>query len=131
MKYKDFKLKWMNKGVDIDLSYGFQCWDSFAQWCKENNIPIIDTTPIEEGGSGYVKDLWERRHSNGMLNVFNEVSKNNLNEGDVIVFKEVQDWTPVSHIALFDSDAGNGFCWFFGQNQGGIPGEKVVHATIL
>ena len=124
MNYLEFKNRWMNKGVDIDLSYGFQCWDSFAQWCKENNIPIIDTTPVEEGGSGYVKDLWERRHSNGMLNVFNEVSNDKLKEGDVIVFKEVQDWTPVSHIALFDSDAGNGFGWFFGQNQGGIPGEK-------
>ena len=47
MNYKTFKSKWMNKGVDVDGHYGFQCWDSFAQWCTENNIPVIDTTPVK------------------------------------------------------------------------------------
>ena len=47
-----------------------------------------------------------------------------MEEGDVAVFKKDPNWTPESHVALFDHDAGGGFGWFFGQNQGGIPGEK-------
>lgn len=115
MDYKTFKSKWMNKGVDVDGAWHFQCWDSFAQWCKENGVPYTNCTV-----SGYVKDLWEQRRTNGILKYFDEVEI--MEEGDVAVFKEVAGWTPVSHVALFDSDAGGGFGWFFGQNQGGVDG---------
>ena len=113
--YKTFKSKWMNKGTDVDGAWHFQCWDSFAQWCIDNGVPYINCTV-----SGYVKDLWEQRQTNGILKYFDEVEI--MEEGDVAVFKEVAGWTPVSHVALFDSDAGGGFGWFFGQNQGGVDG---------
>lgn len=111
MDYKTFKSKWMNKGTDVDGAYGWQCWDFYAQWCRENGVPFANCTV-----SGYVKDLWEQRRTNGILKYFDEVEI--MEEGDVAVFKEVAGWTPVSHVALFDSDAGGGFGWFFGQNQG-------------
>lgn len=98
------------------------CWDSFAQWCIENNIPVINTTPIQQGGTGYAQDLWEKRNSNGILKYFTEVPVESRQSGDVFIFRRVPDWTPVSHVALFDSDAGGGFGWFFGQNQGGADG---------
>lgn len=98
------------------------CWDSFAQWCIENNIPVINTTPIQQGGTGYAQDLWEKRNSNGILKYFTEVPIESRQSGDVFIFRRVPDWTPVSHVALFDSDAGGGFGWFFGQNQGGADG---------
>ena len=109
--YKTFKSKWMNKGTDVDGAWGLQCWDFYAQWCKENGVPYANCTV-----SGYVKDLWEQRRTNGILKYFDEVEM--MEEGDVAVFREVAGWTPVSHVALFDSDAGGGFGWFFGQNQG-------------
>ena len=115
MDYKTFKSKWMNKGTDVDGAWHFQCWDSFAQWCIDNGVPYINCTV-----SGYAKDLWEQRQTNGILKYFDEVEM--MEEGDVAVFKEVAGWTPVSHVALFDSDAGEGFGWFFGQNQGGVDG---------
>ncbi len=111
MDYKTFKSKWMNKGTDVDGAYGWQCWDFYAQWCRENGVPFANCTV-----SGYVKDLWEQRRTNGILKYFDEVEI--MEEGDVAVFKEVAGWTPVSHVALFDSDAGGGFGWFLGQNQG-------------
>lgn len=122
MDYKTFKSKWMGKGVDVDGYFKFQCWDSFAQWCIENNIPVINTTPIQQGGTGYAQDLWEKRNSNGILKYFTEVPVESRQSGDVFIFRRVPDWTPVSHVALFDSDAGGGFGWFFGQNQGGADG---------
>lgn len=111
MDYKTFKSKWMNKGTDVDGAYGWQCWDFYAQWCRENGVPFANCTV-----SGYVKDLWEQRRTNGILKYFDEVEI--MEEGDVAVFKEVAGWTPVSHVALFDSDAGGVFGWFLGQNQG-------------
>lgn len=42
-----------------------------------------------------------------------------MEPGDVVVFKEVAGWTPYSHIAMFHADAGGGYGWFYGQNQGG------------
>ena len=122
MNYKTFKSKWMGKGVDVDGAWLWQCWDSFAQWCIENNIPVINTTPIQQGGTGYAQDLWEKRNSNGILKYFTEVPVESRQSGDVFIFRRVPDWTPVSHVALFDSDAGGGFGWFFGQNQGGADG---------
>lgn len=122
MDYKTFKFKWMGKGVDVDGAWLWQCWDSFAQWCIENNIPVINTTPIQQGGTGYAQDLWEKRNSNGILKYFTEVPVESRQSGDVFIFRRVPDWTPVSHVALFDSDAGGGFGWFFGQNQGGADG---------
>lgn len=122
MNYQEFKKKWYNKGVDVDGYFKFQCWDSFAQWCKENGVPVINTTPVSQGGSGYAKDLWEKRASNGILNHFDEVPISQLKEGDVAVFKEVQGWTPVSHVALFDRDIDGKYGYFLSQNQGGIDG---------
>lgn len=122
MDYKTFKSKWYNKGVDVDGFYGFQCWDSFAQWCKENGIPVINTTPVSQGGSGYAKDLWEKKASNGILKYFDEVPINQLKEGDVAIFREVQGWTPLSHVAMFDRDIDGKYGYFLGQNQGGIGG---------
>ena len=70
--------------------------------------------------SGYAKDIWNNRKTNGILNYCNEVTV--MQPGDIAVFREVAGWTPYSHIAIFDHDAGGGYGWFLGQNQGGVNG---------
>ena len=40
----------------------------------------------------------------------------NLQAGDIVVFPR-NSVTPLSHVAIFDSDAGNGYGNFLGQNQ--------------
>ena len=55
-----------------------------------------------------------------MLNNFTEVTV--MQAGDIAVFREVAGVTPYSHIAIFDHDAGDGYGWFLGQNQGGNNG---------
>lgn len=100
-----------NHSYYADNHLHHNCWDFYAQWCRENGVPFANCTV-----SGYVKDLWEQRRTNGILKYFDEVEI--MEEGDVAVFMEVAGWTPVSHVALFDHDAGGGFGWFLGQNQG-------------
>ena len=49
-----------------------------------------------------------------------------MQAGDIAVFREVAFWTPYSHIAIFDHDAGGGYGWFLGQNQGGRNGAFTL-----
>ncbi|RFE01063.1 peptidoglycan recognition protein family protein [Streptococcus parauberis] len=116
--YLDFKSRVLNNGYDHDGgAFGWQCWDGFAELCEANDVPIINTDHINH--SGYAKDLWELRKTNGMLTYFDEVET--MEGGDVAVFKEVAGVTPSSHVAIFDSDIDGTYGWFLGQNQGGIP----------
>lgn len=112
MTYLEFYNKWIGKGVNIDYAYGAQCWDGVMQYMIELGYKAISCTT-----SGYVKDIWNNRKTNGILNYCNEVTI--MQQGDIAVFKEVAGWTPLSHIAIFHSDIDGQYGWFFGQNQGG------------
>lgn len=87
------------------------CWDGYAEYCNYLGVPYANCTD-----SGYAQDLWTQRHSNGILNYFDEVEV--MQPGDVAIFA-ITPSTPYSHVAIFDSDAGNGYGNFLGQNQGG------------
>ena len=90
------------------------CWDGYAQYCKWLGVPSANCTV-----TGYVRDIWEQRHTNGILNYFDEVEI--MQAGDVVIFQVTSGWTPYSHIAIFDSDIDGTYGWFLGQNQGGEP----------
>ncbi len=113
--YQDFKNSVLGTTQDVDGYYGSQCWDGYAYYCLWLGVPFANCTV-----SNYVKDIWEQRYSNGILNYFDEVSV--MQAGDVAVFKEVGGWTPYSHIAIFDSDIDGTYGYFLGQNQGGANG---------
>jgi len=112
--YNDFYNTHLGRAYDIDGYYGAQCWDGYAEYCRYLGVPWSNCTATR-----YVRDLWEQRHTNGILNYFTEVSV--MKPGDVAIFK-VCGVTPSSHVAIFHSDAGGGYGWFFGQNQGGSGG---------
>lgn len=115
MDYNTFYKTFIGTGWDVDGYYGNQCWDGYAKWCIENDVPFCYCT-----NSGYVKDIWEQRYSNGILNYFDEVET--LQPGDVVLFTE-NAYTPYSHIALFHSDIDGSQGYFMGQNQGGYNGN--------
>lgn len=115
MSYQDFKNLALGKGFDIDRAFGNQCWDGYARYCQYLGVPYANCT-----STGWVKDIWNNRHSNGMDKYFDEV--NVMQPGDIAVFKE-STYTPYSHVAIFDHDAGDGVGgYFLGQNQGGYNG---------
>lgn len=100
-----------NHSYYADNQLHHNCWDGFAEYCKYLGYTVINCTD-----SGYAQDLWTQRHINGILNYFDEVEV--MQPGDVAIF-DVTPSTPYSHVAIFDSDAGNGYGYFLGQNQGG------------
>ena len=114
LTYEQIKSRLYGRAFDVDHAFKNQCWDGYAQYEIELGYPYANCT-----SSGFVKDIWENRHSNGMLN--NHIEVKVMQPGDIAVFKEC-DATPYSHIAIFDHDAGGNYGWFLGQNQGGKDG---------
>lgn len=114
-KYYEYRKNMLGKYVDRDMAYGSQCWDLYYDWCEKNGFKGAHCT-----STGYVKDIWNNRHSNGMLDHCIEIST--LQPGAIVVFKEVPDVTPNSHVAIFDSDVNGIYGRFLGTNQGAPNG---------
>lgn len=111
-KYYNYRQKMMGKRVDKDGYYGCQCWDGYMDYCQYNGFNGANCTT-----SGYVKDIWENRKTNGMLTHCVETTQ--LQPGAIVVFKVVPGVTPYSHIAIFDSDVNGSYGRFLGTNQHG------------
>lgn len=114
VSYMEFYNSRIGRAYDKDGYYGAQCWDGEAEYSDYLGAQRVNCT-----SSGYVKDLWEDRYSNGILNDFDEVDLDDLQTGDVVVFKE-HPYTPPSHVAIVHEVSGNG-AYMLGQNQGGTP----------
>lgn len=115
MTPQEFRNEVLGKRFDVDGYYGSQCWDGYAYYMKKLGYKYANCT-----SSGYVKDIWENRKANGMLDSCIEVTS--MQQGDICVFRNGNKWTPLSHIAIFMKDLGNGKGLFLGQNQGGLNG---------
>ena len=111
MTYEEFKAEVLDKAFDIDNAYGAQCWDGAMYYSQRLGYPVFHC----DDGTGYARDIWTARNRSGILEYYDEVEW--LEPGDLTVFKEYPVYTPASHIAIFDHDAGNGFGVFLGQNQ--------------
>ena len=79
MSYQDFKNTHLGNGYDIDGWWGWQCYDFYSEYCNYLGVPYANCTD-----SGYAQDLWTQRHSNGILNYFDEVEV--MQPGDVAIF---------------------------------------------
>lgn len=109
----EYYLSVNGKTIDMDGAYGGQCWDLYAHYMKTLGYKYANCTT-----TGYVKDIWNNRKTNGMLDSCIEVSVNAMQDGDIAVWGNC-DACPKSHIAIFRKDNGNGTGIFLGQNQSG------------
>lgn len=111
---QNFRDEVLGKRFDVDGYYGSQCWDGYAYYMQKLGYPYANCT-----SSNFVKDIWNNRESNSMLNSCEVVTI--MQQGDIAVFGNTSE-TLYSHIAIFMSDNGNGTGVFLGQNQGGYLG---------
>lgn len=107
--YQEFKNMVLGKAFDVDGWYSAQCWDGYAYYMQ-----YLGLKPAWCTSTGYVQDIYTNMDSNGMKTQCDLVY--NLQAGDIVVFPR-NSVTPLSHVAIFDSDAGNGYGNFLGQNQ--------------
>lgn len=94
MTLKRFIVNNLNKKVDFDNKFGFQCVDLYRQYCKD--VLGIPQTPAVNGA----KDIWENHDSL-------KQSKDSFAVGDILIY----DSTPSNKyghvcilVSLLDSD---------------------------
>ena len=73
MTLKRFICTYINKKVDFDNKFGFQCVDLYRQYCKD--VLGIPQTPAVDGA----KDIWEKH---GSL----KQSKDSFTVGDILIY---------------------------------------------
>lgn len=114
----EFYLEWNGKGTNVDGYYGFQCWDLFAQFCKEAGYTIPHC--IYSGG---VKDI-AKLYENGLYDLrknFTSVAVTSMQDGDWIVWGSSQGGG-YGHIAMFRKYNSASNVVVLGQNQGASNG---------
>ena len=98
--------------VDGKSMWGGQCVQLFNGFMGEmyNGVQIYCTD------SGYAKDIWNERHTNGVLKYFDEVPVDKMVDGDWAIYDNCE-FAPDSHIAMFRLDNGDGTGVFLQQND--------------
>lgn len=110
MSPQEFLNDTLGKKIDVDGSFGFQCWDYFAWFCKQVGYPVFNCTV-----TGYVKDIWNTRKTSGILNYFNETVTPKF--GDWVIWDDCAV-APYSHIGMVKEYRGKSVICV-SQNQGG------------
>lgn len=109
--WESFYNEFNGVGVDIDKVYGIQCVDLFKAFLQKAGYP----NPARAiGGTGYAKEIWNRRSALGYDDYFEYVQV--MQPGDWCVWSNCAA-CPDSHVAMFVKDNGNGTGQFLGQNQ--------------
>lgn len=115
---QEFYNRTVGRAFDVDGSYGFQCWDLWAECCRSNGVPL---SVIHCSLTGYVEDTWKLRHKSGILQYFDAIPADQIIVGDWIIWGKDYSLTPKSHVAM---------AWVnrqsFGQSQSGIKSANLV-----
>lgn len=110
-------MRWNNPNefyLDVDgkSMWGGQCVQLFNGFTSE----MCNGFEVNCYPSGYAKDIWNERYSNGVLDYYDEVAIDQMVDGDWAVYGDC-DFAPVSHIAMFRLDNGDGTGIFLQQND--------------
>lgn len=97
----EFYLETDGKVIDVDKSYGGQCWDLFALFCQEY-CNYVFGCPF----TGYVADLWYHFHELHLDCYFEQITdRHQLQDGDWLIWDKTTNplcWiSNSSHIAMF------------------------------
>lgn len=114
--YAAYKKSVHGQKIDLDgfpVTQKYQCWDLVNDYFRYIGGHIIHC-----GISGYVKDIAFQKETNGLLDFCVDVGlKEEMQPGDIVVWKPIKPHCPYSHIAIYDHDNGQEEIYFLGQNQ--------------
>lgn len=106
MTYKEFVNKYNGKYIDFDGYYGPQCHDLGQFYFTE----VLGLPSSILSGSGLVSNMLKQPKKAVMLQYFDEVPINRMQQGDVVIWD-------YGHIAIYDHyEASTDKCYFFSQN---------------
>lgn len=123
--YEQWRNYLLTHGVNVDWSYGNQCWDSCALLWYQYGLSL------QTGPMGVAYECWTVSRDTNARTPFVVISGiENVKRGDCVVFNRAGSfWT--GHIAFADEDYnGSGTLACLGQNQGqgigvGTPSNVV------
>lgn len=126
VSYNEWRQYCLTTGINVDFSYGNQCWDSCALLWYQYGLRL-------QTGNGYAYGCWTiMRDENARPPFIMITDINDVKRGDVIVFNHAGSFY-TGHIAFADEDYnGSGRINCLGQNQGqGIsPGTPSIIASM-
>ena len=121
MTVQEFCNQTINKKIDVDGAYENQCVDLFNYFNKLMNGGVyINCRP-----SGYAKSIYENRANNGVLNYYDVVPINKMQDGDWAIWGNCKA-APDSHIAMFRRDNGNDTGVFLSQTYRQVVVEQNI-----
>ena len=126
--YDEFRQYALTHGVNVDFSWGNQCYDICALLWYQYGLRL-------ETGNGYAYGCWTLRRLQNAQPPFSMVTrKEDIRRGDVLVFNQHGSWY-TGHIGFADEDYnGSGYIRVLGQNQGqgsasGTP-SNVINSSL-
>ena len=112
MTLKRFIVNNLNKKVDFDGAFGYQCVDLYRQYCKD--VLGIEQTPPVNGA----KDIWSNC---GSL----KQSKQSLAPGDILIYDKTSS-NPYGHVCILVSLLDTDTFVVFEQNGFEQSGAKLT-----
>lgn len=119
MTFAEFIVKYQNKFVDFDGSFGAQCVDLFRQFCKD----VIQCP--HTGAVDGAKDLWFNFSENDEKKYFIRLNSNYARFGDVIIW-DATATNKYGHVALVVEAYQQDKVLVFEQNGFAQDGTKLA-----
>lgn len=98
MTYSDFKTEWLNRRIDYDHVYSYQCVDLILEYVKE-------AAGLASGVWGNAIDYWNKPTPT-LLTKFDKISGSAAQPGDIVVLYGLSG-NPFGHIGICDSADGS------------------------
>ena len=109
--YDDFRSYALSNGVNVDYSWGNQCWDICALLWYQYGFRL-------QTGNGYAYGCWTVRRYQNAVGPFTLVTrKEDIRRGDVLVFNKYGSYY-TGHIGFADENYHGNNINLLGQNQG-------------
>ena len=126
--YDDYRYFCLTHGINVDYTYGNQCWDSCALLWYQYGLRL-------QTGNGYAYGCWTLRREQNAQPPFTMITNpQDIKRGDVLVFNKHGSWY-TGHIAFADEDYnGSNNIRTLGQNQGqgtasGTP-SNIINSSL-
>lgn len=126
--YDDYRSFCLTHGINVDYTYGNQCWDSCALLWYQYGLRL-------QTGNGYAYGCWTIMRNQNARPPFIMITRpEDIKRGDVLVFNKHGSWY-TGHIAFADEDYnGTNYIRTLGQNQGqgissGTP-SNIINSSL-
>ena len=110
--YNDYRAYALSHGVNVDYSWGNQCWDICSLLWWQYGLSL------KTGPNHCAYECWTVNRNYNAKSPFIQISrKEDVKRGDVVVFNKYGSFY-TGHIAFADEDYHGNYLKILGQNQG-------------